>query len=147
MIRIFDSDTLNHLYKNDIRILEEHECSVPDDIQSEFLTLDEAERWFKSCVFSELKLDESDYLTEYSHYLNIYNKVSFYAMKGFGDVALLAVISLLIKEGSQTPTLSDVFFPEDVICLVSRDQNLRKFAIKHFPRIHLETPEEFVNRL
>lgn len=93
------------------------------------------------------KLDEADFLGRYADHLNRYNGVSFYNQKGFGDVAILATLDILVGRLPPTRSLSREIFPEDCIFLVSGDVKLRKATAKSFGSdVILETVEEFLSK-
>lgn len=144
MIHVLDCNSLIHLEAVRRHVRVEHECVVPDEIKEEFLTNLASEAWYRACVFSRHNLDEVDYLAEYARLLNSYGDVSFFNLKGFGDVAILATLSLLTRQLPKTSTLSASIFPQETICLVSNDANLRNFASREFPGlVNIKTCEDF----
>lgn len=144
MIHVLDCNTLIHLQAVRRHIRAEHECVVSDEIKEEFLTNFASEAWYGACDFSRINLDEAEYLIEYARLLNSYGDISFFNLKGFGDVAILATISLLTRKLPKTSTLSVDIFPQETICLVSNDENLRDFATKEFPGlVNIKTCEQF----
>lgn len=141
MIRVLDTNALIQLRLERCLVTADACCLVPDAIREEFLDRGISERWFDGCSFVEWRYDESMLMGAYAKYLNEYPKVSFYNMKGFGDVAILATLSLLVDEHRQ-PGLpfSGV---ADSIVLVSDDSDLRKFVKKCFSgQVALETVKE-----
>lgn len=145
MIRFLDTNALIALQKGNLHVREEHACFVPREIEEEFLADAEAESWFRKNVFAAVRLDEADFLTAYAKYLNGYRKVSFYNLKGFGDVAILAVLDIVVNAGPPTMSLSDDLFPQHSIRLVSDDDGLGKFARKTFnSRVIVERSADFI---
>jgi hypothetical protein len=149
MIRILDNNALVFLHTRQLIVPLETACFVPDEIQEEFLDNGRSERWYQSCAFVSHHIDEAEYLTAYAEILNQYKDISFYSLKGFGDVAIIAIARLLIQRTERSHgTLLDSIVDPDPIFLVSRDENLRSFIKKTFGgRVTLETPEEFARQL
>lgn len=147
MIRVLDNNALDALYKSALRLRHEHFCYVPPEIVEEFTDADREERWLRSQPLVNLKLDEADLLGRYVNHLNRYNGVSFYNQKGFGDVAILATLDILVGRLPSTRALSQELFPEDRIFLVSDDRKLRKATARNFGGdVTVETVEEFLSK-
>lgn len=148
MIRILDTNALVHLCVRGLYLREGHACYVPPEIEEEFLSDAKNESWFRKNYFIRKHLDEAEYLAAYAQCLNRYNGVSFYSLKGFGDVAILAVLHNLIGAAAPTPALSLDLFPEDPIRLVTDDRALRNFVSKTFSsRVVLERSAAFAASL
>lgn len=147
MIRVLDNNALDALYKSALKLRAEHRCYIPPEIVEEFKDGDREERWLKSQPLIQLNLDEVDLLARYAIHLNRYNGVSFYNQKGFGDVAILATLDILVAKLPQTRSLSLEIFPDEQIVLVSDDRKLRAATEKNFGTdVLLETVEEFLVR-
>mgnify|MGYP001558348443 CR=1 FL=1 len=147
MIRILDNNALDALYKSARRLRQEHCCYVPPEIVEEFTDADREESWLRSQPLVNPRIDEADFLARYAIHINRYNGVSFYNQKGFGDVAILATLDILVGRLPSTRALSQELFPEDRIFLVSDDGKLRKATAKNFGTdVTVETVEEFLSR-
>jgi len=145
MIRLLDANALINLQQAGRSIAAKHKCYVPDEIAEELQSSGEGDRWLQTQPLASLRLDEVEYLKDYARFLNSFSGVSFYSLKGFGDVALLATLQLLVRRSPTTPTLSREVFPEDTIFFVTDDKNLRKFVTREFGEsVCLETLEEFL---
>ena len=145
MIRVVDTNALIELYRRDLCLLEEHACLVPKQIEEEFLGDSKTEQWFKTNYFARTHIDEGDYLAAYARYLNGYSGVSFYNLKGFGDVAILAILDLLVSSAPRTLSLSDDLFPQHSVRLVTDDNGLGGFARKTFDnRVIVERSAAFI---
>ena len=143
MIRILDSNALIFLRERGTHVTKEFQCYVPAEIREEFSGDPRSDTWFKSCGFITPAIDLVAYLQEYASIINRYPHVSFYSMKGLGDVVILASESVFLQRSSSVASL----FPESV-CIVSGDRGLRKFALNEFTEhFSMETPEEFAARL
>jgi len=148
MIRILDTMTLIHLCADALYVREEHACYVPLDIEEEFLGNSKNDAWFKKNYFLEERIDDAEYLTEYAHYLNRYSGVNFYSLKGFGDVAILAVLGILVKAAPPTLSLSEDIFPHHSIRLVTNDRTLGNFVRRVFAgRVVVEGSASFASNL
>lgn len=147
MIRILDNNALDALYKSALKLRAEHSCYIPTEIVEEFTDADREERWLRTQPLATFKFDEADFLGRYAHHLNRYNGVSFYNQKGFGDVAILAILDILVGRLPPTRSLSHEIFPDDCIFLVSNDRKLRSATVKNFNTdVTLETVEEFLSK-
>lgn len=145
MIRLIDANALISLQQRGQPIAAKHKCYVPNEIAEELQSSEDGDRWLQAQPLASVRIDEVEYLHEYARFLNIFPGVSFYSLKGFGDVALLATLQLLVRRSPATPTLSREVFPEDTIYLVTDDKDLRKFVGKIFDdAVCLETLEEFL---
>lgn len=145
MIRILDANALISLYHDGKAVRAEQKCYVPEEIADELRSDPGAEAWLKTLPLESVRLDEVEYLQAYADYVNRYSGVSFYSLKGFGDVAVLATLQILVRRLPPTPTLSKEVFPEDTIYLVSDDRTLRKFVEKTFPgTVELEALSDFL---
>jgi hypothetical protein len=143
MIRILDSNALIFLREQEVRVSREFQCYVPSEIREEFSGGPRNDSWFKQCEFIMPAIDASSYLQEYASIINRYSHVSFYSLKGLGDVVILASAGALLKGNGSIASL----FPESV-CIVSGDRGLREFALAEFTQdFSLETPEEFAAQL
>ncbi|MDE2057382.1 MAG: hypothetical protein KGI78_00830 [Patescibacteria group bacterium] len=143
MIRVLDNNTLILLKKRALMVRADQQCYVPEEIEEEFKGSASNERWFKRNPFVTKRLDEARYLAIYAHFLNNYSGVSFYSLKGFGDVAILAVLSMLIAEAPPTSTLSRGLFPEHSIYVVTDDKTLITTVRNEFPVVIIESGESF----
>lgn len=145
MIRLLDANALISLQHRGQSIAAKHKCHVPDEIVEELQSSEDGDRWLQAQPLASVRIDEVEYLQEYARFLNAFSGVSFYSLKGFGDVALLATLQLLVRRSPATPTLSREVFPEDTIYLVTDDKDLRKFVVKAFgDAVCLETFAEYL---
>ena len=143
MIYILDSNAMAHLRGSGINVTKEHPCYVPKEIREEFLGHAQNDAWFSKSTFISPHVDFGLYLAEYASILNRYSDVSFYNLKGFGDVAILANAAVLLKGGGIEASL----FIEPV-CVVTKDNDLREFALTEFSEnFSLMYPEEFAKMI
>lgn len=147
MIRLFDANALISLHQLGRSVSPEHKCYVPDEICEELRSTEEGERWLQTQPLQSVRFDDPEYLKEYARFLNSFPGVSFYSLKGFGDVAALASLQILVRRAPLTLTLSREVFPEDTIYFVTDDKKLRNFSLKTFgDAVCLETLQEFLAR-
>jgi len=123
MINILDNNSLIYLESNGLYVEARHECFITDEVKSEFLIAKRQETYLTKCIFLPITVDLSFYLREYKRVLNVYSLLSFYNLKGTGDVSILATACALAATSSQTNSL----FPN--INIVTNDAKLIK-AIK-----------------
>jgi len=124
MINILDNNSLIYLEENKLYIEERHSCSITDEVKSEFIIGKSQETYLAKCKFSPLSIELSVYLREYKRVLNAYSLLSFYNLKGIGDVSILATACALALAASQTNSL----FPS--INIVTNDIKLIKATEK-----------------
>ena len=145
MIRVFDANALIELARAQHRLDVRHQAYIPDEIVEELRGREDGDLWLTAQPVFDPHLDAVDYLAAFAHYLNTYPGVSFYSLKGFGDVAILATLRLIVEQIPETPTLSSEVFPWDVINLVTDDRRLRDFVVKEFgASVTLSTLQEFL---
>lgn len=148
MTRILDTTALQHLYSRGLNVREEHGCYVPVEIEEEFRGDSKSDAWFKANGFIKIPIDEVNYLASYACFLNQYSGVNFYSLKGFGDVAILAVLDLIVKAAPATLSLSEELFPQHSIRLVTNDRTLTNFVRRTFQgRVFVEKEEVFAKIL
>ena len=147
MIRVLDNNALDALYKSSLKMSAEHHCYIPPEIIDEFTDAERETRWLRAQPLTTFKLDEADFLRRYADHLNRYNGVSFYNQKGFGDVAILATLDILVGQLPPTRSLSHEIFPEDCIFLVTDDRKLRTATVKNFGAdVILEAVQDFLSK-
>jgi len=127
MIYILDSNAMAYLRANRLNIPDDARCFVPKEIEEEFLGDARNDAWYSECTFIEPDIDLGMYLTDYADILNRYRHISFYSLKGLGDVSILTNASALLKGGRRNGQL----FIEPV-CIVTGDGGLREFAVAEF---------------
>jgi hypothetical protein len=143
MIRLLDTNALFALYASKQIVPNKFACAIPDEIKAEFLDQGEVEEWYQRCAFSSPDIDDVDFLIQYAKFLNRYTDISFYGLKGFGDVAMVATLSLLTQKEEYS-----FLFESEPIYLVTDDRKLRRFVTDEFgKRITLETLDQFIHQL
>ncbi|ANF53542.1 hypothetical protein DA69_01415 [Brevundimonas naejangsanensis] len=144
MIRILDANALIDLCDAGQKLAADEKCFVPDEIAAELSGSEANERWLAAQPFEAIRLEEHEFLEAFARYLNTFPGVSFYSLKGFGDVAILATIEILLRRAPPTPTLSREVFPWDTVYLVSDDRKLRNFITRTFgDRVVLQKLQDF----
>lgn len=144
MIRILDANALIDLCGAGRKLAADENCFVPDEIAAELRGSEASERWLGAQPFANIRLEENEFLEAFARYLNTFSGVSFYSLKGFGDVAILATIEILLRRASPTPTLSREVFPWETVYLVSDDRKLRNFTTRTFgDRVVLQKLQDF----
>lgn len=144
MIRILDANALIDLCEAGQKLATDENCFVPDEIAAELSGSEANERWLAAQPLQTIRLEENEFIESFARYLNTFPGVSFYGLKGFGDVAILATIDILLRRAAPTPTLSREVFPWDTVYLVSNDRKLRNFTIRTFgDRVVLQKLQDF----
>lgn len=128
---IVDSNIIIQCFKNK-RSLPRGELIVPDDLNDEYEVAKEVHgRDIPGMVLaSQLSgYDEAYYLKKYFKYLNSYSEVYFVQMRGFADVAILALTSCLV-DNFGSPKQQTLFeldpSSSETIAVATHDGPLRK---------------------
>lgn len=148
MIHVLDANALMHLEAVGLAVPRKFQAYVPAEIKEEFFSNPESEAWFAKSEFTKQRVDEIEYLAEYARILNDYPDVSFYKLKGFGDVAMLATVGILVRRIAPDGSLFAGLISEEGVAIVSRDGGLRNYAAAWLgTKVKLLTPEEFATAL
>lgn len=148
MIHVLDANALMHLEAVGLAVSRKWQAYVPDEIKEEFLSNPDSEAWFAKSEFTKPRINEVEYLAEYARILNDYPDVSFYKLKGFGDVAMLANVGILVRQIAPDNSLFAELILENGVVIVSRDGGLRDYAAAWLgTKVRLLTPEEFATAL
>ena len=136
---VVDSNIIIRCFE-DKRSLPSRELIVPDDLNDEY----EVAKVVHGRDIVGMKLaseldgfDEAYYLKKYSHYLNTYPEVYFVQMRGFADVAILALVACLVENFGRPKqqTLFDMgVASQDTITVATQDGPLRKRLQSEFSR-------------
>lgn len=124
MINILDNNSLIYLEEYKLYMEEHHSSFITDEVRSEFIIGKSQETYLAKCKFLPLSIELPVYLREYKRVLNAYSLLSFYNLKGIGDVSILATACALAMTASQTNSL----FPS--INIVTNDVKLIKATKK-----------------
>ena len=131
-MNIIDTNTLNHIFKNNIRlegvyylapdIKEESEIveqifgkKIPDGIRD---------------ISGEPSFNECVYVKNYKEMLNKHRGRSFYNMTGFGDISILALLQTLREHLKTQPKLFEEM--QDGLVVITEDLSLKKKIEKEF---------------
>lgn len=128
---VVDSNIIIQCFK-DRRAIPNEGLIVPDDLNDEYEVAKVVHNRdiVGMTLASQLPYyDEAYYLKKYSYYLNTYPEVYFVQMRGFADVAILALVACLVDSfGSpQQQTLFDIGHRlTDRVTVATHDDTLRK---------------------
>jgi hypothetical protein len=128
IINILDNNALIELEKSGSYVTKYNSCFITEEIKQEFLIGRKEDDFLSKCNFISIDVDFPFYLKEYKRVLNIYNLMSFFNLKGIGDMSILATVCAKSKEPNKTMEM----FP-DVINVVTNDNDLTKAVNKEFP--------------
>jgi len=128
-MKIIDSSSLIFSYENNINL--EGTFFVIGDLDEEFELVELIHNQKRSNIVQASTLpnySEAYYLTQYSLMLNRHAGHSFTSMRGFGDIAILALVqSSLDNFGQPNQTSLGLFGnTEDVIIVITNDTGLTK---------------------
>ena len=133
-MRLLDNDAINYVLMNDISL--EGEYFVTPDVEEEMSVAEivhkkKAPRQIRSLALRH-RFDEALYLKNYFDTLNQYGRRSFFGMRGFGDVSIVAAVRTLVQaknNGSKTLPLPGI---DDGIEVYTGDEYLTKTLRKEF---------------
>jgi hypothetical protein len=125
-MKIIDNNGLNYVVDNRIK-LNENFCTTPD-VQEEFeVKYDGGLPKNVQNVWEDLQFDKAGYLKNYADMLNKYGDKSFYNMRGFGDISILALLKTVKQTHKvQLPGL------EDGLLVITTDGQLTKHIAREF---------------
>ena len=128
---VVDSNIIIRCFK-DKRSLPSKGLVVPDDLNDEYevAKVVHGRDIVGMTLASQLQgFDEAYYLKKYFYYLNTYSEVYFVQMRGFADVAILALVACLVDNfgNPKQQTLFDIgVASHDTITVATQDGPLRK---------------------
>lgn len=129
-MRILDNNALNYIRSE--RIVLRDEYFVTPDVYEEFNVVSDNLPYNAKILTEHNSFNWVEYLRGYQRMLNRYKERSFYNMRGFGDVSILAALHMLERASrSRLPTM------HEPAMIVSSDINLRNHIVIEFP---LDTP-------
>ncbi len=135
---ILDNNIINDIMDKNIELRDDQVFYIPEDIrlEAELSSILKNKKVSKNIkdILSLKFFNEFDYYINYRYFLNHAGGNSFYSLKGFGDVAILASIKTLLMspdflENQRLP-MTDV--SED-IKIFTRDDGLIKRIENNFP--------------
>lgn len=134
-MRIIDSSTLIYCFEHGIALEETH--YVIGDLDEEFEVAELVHGKSRNNVELASEIDnynEAYYLREYAGMLNKYGGYSFTAMRGFGDIAILALVKSYIENfGYAKQAKLDLFGKNsNDITVITDDDGLRKRIVGEF---------------
>lgn len=133
-MKLIDTDTINYILVNKKSF--EDECFVTPDVNEEMLVAEMVHSKkvpvsIKQLIFGG-DFDEADYLKNYYEALNQYSKRSFFNMKGFGDVSIVAAAHTIINSKKSKPSVLPLPGFVDEIEVYTGDTHLSKYLKKKF---------------
>lgn len=133
-MKLIDTDTINHILTNKTSFNDE--CFVALGVSEEMSVVEIVyNRKIPDSVKSISRyndFDEVSYLKNYYDALNKYNKRSFFNMKGFGDVSIIATVNTIIQNKKSRPNTLPLPGFSDEIEVYTGDGDLKKFLKKEF---------------
>jgi hypothetical protein len=104
-MKILDNTALNYVMKNRLEL--DGDYVITPDVKDEYEAGHDTPLPAAIRLVTELgQFDEATYLNHYQAMLNSYKKRSFYNMRGFGDVSILALLHATKESSSgRLPTM------------------------------------------
>lgn len=142
---IIDTNILNKFIKNEIVLNTAEGFYITEDLKDEVENLKLISVDFKDSIknvkfidaFTYRYYNEVLYLQNYRKFINKYNKIiSFYGLKGIGDISILAFVATIIQPTN--PTLFDL---QDQIEVITNDRNLKvALEVEFYGKIIISDP-------
>jgi hypothetical protein len=133
-MKIIDTNILNKFAKKEIALNVSESFYVTEDLKNEIENFKAISLDFRNSTQTIKFIDatthryynEAKYLENYQKFINVHNKiVSFYGLKGFGDISILAYIGTIIQ-----PVNPTLFGLQDSLEIITNDSNLKE-ALKN----------------
>lgn len=125
-MKILDNTALSFAVQEKVKLRDQY--YVTPDVRDEQLAWGRDALPDKVSLFTDRsELDEGIYLQYYQAVLNKYKAVSFYNMRGFGDISIIALLHTIKRSGEgQLPGLGEV------VTVVTSDRTLRQHIATDF---------------
>lgn len=125
-MRIIDNNALNYVVDNRIKLSGTF-CTTPD-VQEEFEVKYEGglPKGVQN-IWDDPQFDKVGYLKNYADMLNKYGDKSFYNMRGFGDISIIALLKT--QKGTRKVQLPGL---EDGFVVITTDVQLTKHIQREF---------------
>lgn len=138
-MNLIDTVGINHVFKNSLKVSEVY--YLAPDITEE---VGMAEMIHGKRIPDEVRyvaeideFDESVYLHHYKVALNSYKKRSFYNMKGFGDVSIIATVQTIL-DGYKKQETEQLFSAKEPVTVYTGDANLTKVLTNEFDKLDVQ---------
>ena len=132
-MNLIDTVGVNHVFTETIKLDNNYYLApdISDEVEmAEMVRNKNVPEEIRSIVELD-EFNESVYIHQYKLALNSYKKRSFYNMKGFGDVSIIATIHTLV-EGYKNQTVEQLFSTAEPIIIYTDDSNLSKVITSEF---------------
>jgi hypothetical protein len=134
-MNLIDTVGVNHIFTDAIKLADNYYLApdISDEVEmTEMIHNKHVPEEIKSVAELD-EFNESVYIHQYRLALNSYRKRSFYNMKGFGDVSIIATIHTLI-DGYKKQKTEQLFSTSEQIVIYTNDANLTKVIISEFAK-------------
>ena len=134
-MNLIDTVGVNHIFTDAIKLADNYYLApdISDEVEmTEMIHNKHVPEEIKSVAELD-EFNESIYIHQYRLALNSYRKRSFYNMKGFGDVSIIATIHTLI-DGYKKQKTEQLFSTSEQIVIYTNNANLTKVIISEFAK-------------
>jgi hypothetical protein len=134
-MNLIDTVGVNHIFTDAIKLADNYYLApdISDEVEmTEIIHNKHVPEEIKSVAELD-EFNESVYIHQYRLALNSYRKRSFYNMKGFGDVSIIATIYTLL-DGYKKQKTEQLFSTSEQIVIYTNDANLTKVIISEFAK-------------
>jgi|AntRauTorckE6833_2_1112554.scaffolds.fasta_scaffold03282_11 hypothetical protein len=134
-MNLIDTVGVNHIFTDAIKLADNYYLApdISDEVEmTEIIHNKHVPEEIKSVAELD-EFNESVYIHQYRLALNSYRKRSFYNMKGFGDVSIIATIYTLL-DGYKKQKTEQLFSTSEPIVIYTNDANLTNVIISEFAK-------------
>lgn len=133
-MKLLDTDIINYILVNNTSLSDEY--FITPDIEQEVFIAEivhsrKAPKNIRT-ILTQGDFDEALYIKNYFSALNQYGKRSFFNMKGFGDVSMIALVKTLVEINNTKPQALPLPGLSRDIEVYTGDNNLKKALQKEF---------------
>jgi len=134
-MNLIDTVGINHIFKKSLKLSEVYYLAPDITEEVEMTELIHSKRIPDEVRYAiEVdEFDESIYLHHYKVALNSYKKRSFYNMKGFGDVSIIATVQTIL-DGYKKQNKEQLFSTKEPVVVYTGDANLAKVLTTEFDK-------------
>jgi hypothetical protein len=138
-MNLIDTVGINHIFKKSLQLSEVYYLAPDITEEVEMTELIHSKRIPDEVRYAvEVdEFDESIYLHHYKVALNSYKKRSFYNMKGFGDVSIIATVQTIL-DGYKKQDKEQLFSTKEPVIVYTGDANLTKVLTTEFDKTDVQ---------
>ncbi len=132
-MNLIDTVGINHIFEKSLKMSEVYYLAPDISEEVEMTEMIHSKRIPDEVRYAAEvdEFDESVYLHHYKIALNSYKKRSFYNMKGFGDVSIIATVKTIL-DGYKKQDTEQLFSTKEPVIVYTGDTNLTEVLNAEF---------------